>query len=288
VRREPTSFDILGALIGSLALLCLLLVLSQGPSWGLTSPPTIGLLLASIGLAVGFVRRERRAAAPMVDLSMFNDRLFSAALASSVLAYLAIFMLNLLVPFYLIHGLGFDFFHAGILLTPVPVAMVVFAPISGWLSDKVGSRALTSSGMLLVAASFFWLSRLGLHPDYAQLVPPLLLNGIGTGLFTSPNNSAVMGAASRARMGTAAGLLATSRSLGMALGTATAAAVIALRMPAHLAEHGGATVATLASYQDGFLVAAAVALLAAMTSMVRGSAASADRSSRAVEPQAIG
>src|SRR5437868_2876253 len=282
------SFDILGALIGSLALLCLLLVLSQGPSWGLASPPTIGLLLASIGLAFGFVRWERRAAAPMVDLSMFKDRLFSAALASSVLAYLAIFMLNLLVPFYLIHGLGFDFFHAGILLTPVPVAMVVFAPISGWLSDKVGSRALTSSGMLLVAVSFFWLSRLGLHPDYAQLVPPLLLNGIGTGLFTSPNNSAVMGAASRARMGTAAGLLATSRSLGMALGTATAAAVIALRMPAHLAEHGGATVATLASYQDGFLVAAAVALLAAMTSMVRGSAASADRSSRAVEPQAIG
>src|SRR5437764_1414216 len=143
-RREPARFDILGALIGSLALLCLLLVLSQGPSWGLSSPPTIGLLVASIGLAIGFVRWERRAAAPMVDLSMFNDRLFSAALASSVLAYLAIFMLNLLVPFYLIHGLGFDFFHAGILLTPVPVAMVVFAPISGWLSDKVGSRALTS------------------------------------------------------------------------------------------------------------------------------------------------
>ncbi len=224
----------------------------------------------------------------MVDLSMFNDRLFSAALASSVLAYLAIFMLNLLVPFYLIHGLGFDYFHAGILLTPVPVAMVVFAPISGWLSDKVGSRALTSGGMLLVAASFYWLSRLGLHPDYAQLVPPLLLNGIGTGLFTSPNNSAVMGAASRARMGTAAGLLATSRSLGMALGTATAAAVIALRMPAHLADHLGATVATLASYQDGFVVASAVALLAATTSMVRGSAASANRSSRPVEPQAIG
>src|SRR6266568_4586588 len=174
-RRAPARFDIGGALIGSLALLCLLLVLSQGPTWGLSSPPAIGLLLASVGLIIGFVRWEQRAAARMVDLSMFNDRLFSAALGSSVIAYLAIFMLNLLVPFYLIHGLGFDYFHAGILLTPVPVAMVVFAPISGWLSDKVGSRALTSGGMLLVAASFYWLSRLGLHPDYAQLVPPLLL-----------------------------------------------------------------------------------------------------------------
>jgi len=287
-RREPTRFDITGALIGSLALFCLLLVLSQGPSWGLSAPPTIGLLLASVALAVGFVRWEQRAPAPIVDLSMFSDRLFSAALASSVLAYLAIFMLNLLVPFYLIHGLGFDYFHAGILLTPVPVAMVVFAPISGWLSDKVGSRALTSGGMVLVAGSFYWLSRLGLHPDYAQLIPPLLLNGIGTGLFTSPNNSAVMGAVPMARIGTAAGLLATSRNLGMALGTATAAAVIALRLPAHLAEHAGPTVATLASYQDGFLVAGVVALLAALTSIVRGSTASASTTPTTVEQQAIG
>src|SRR5438128_281480 len=287
-RRQPARFDIAGAMLGSLALFCLLLLLSQGPSWGLSSPAAVGLLVAGAGLAIGFIRWERRARAPMVDLSMFNDRLFSAALASSVLAYLAIFMLNLLVPFYLIHGLGFDYFHAGILLTPVPVAMVVFAPISGWLSDKVGSRALTSGGMLLVAASFFWLSRLGLHPDYGQLIPPLLLNGIGTGLFTSPNNSAVMGAASRARMGTAAGLLATSRSLGMALGTATAAAVIALRLPAHLAAHLTPTAATLVSYQDGFLTAGAVALLAAMTSMVRGPARSAATARRQAEQQAMG
>src|SRR6202022_5028223 len=130
---------------------------------------TIGLLAASIALAIGFTRGERKAPAPLVDLSMFNDRLFSAALASSVFAYLAIFMLNLLVPFYLIHGLGFDYFHAGILLTPVPVAMVVFAPISGWLSDRFGARSLTSGGRILVALSFSWLSRLGLHPSYADL-----------------------------------------------------------------------------------------------------------------------
>jgi MFS family permease len=197
-------------------------------------------------------------------------------------------MLNLLVPFYLIHGLGFDYFHAGILLTPVPVAMVVCAPISGWLSDRVGSRALTSGGMILVAVSFYWLSRLGLHPGYADLVPPLLLNGVGTGLFTAPNNSAVMGAVRAARVGTAAGLLATSRNLGMALGTATAAAVIAVRIPAYLAQHVGPTVATLASYQDGFLVAALVAILAAGTSIVRGSAGSAIETAKTVEQRAIG
>jgi EmrB/QacA subfamily drug resistance transporter len=286
--RAPTRFDVPGALLGSLALFCLLLLLSRAPSWGILSPATLGLLVLSAALAIGFVRWERRASAPMVDLSMFGDRLFSAALASSVLAYLAIFMLNLLVPFYLIHGIGFDYFHAGILLTPVPVAMLVFAPISGWLSDRVGSRALTSGGMILVAISFYWLSRLGVHPSYTDLVPPLLINGVGTGLFTSPNNSAVMGSVRPARMGTAAGLLATSRNLGMALGTASAAAVIAFRLPAHLADHAGPTAAALASYQDGFLVAGIVALLAAVTSMVRGSAAAAPHSSRAVEQQAIG
>jgi len=287
-RREPVRFDIPGATIGSLALFCLLLALSQGPSWGLASPVTLGLLVLSLGLAVGFVQWERRARAPMVDLSMFNDLLFSAALVSSVLAYLAIFMLNLLVPFYLIRGLGFDYLHAGILLTPVPVAMVVFAPISGWLSDRVGSRSLTSGGMLLVALSFYWLSRLGLHPSYADLVPPLLLNGVGTGLFTAPNNSAVMGAVRAARVGTAAGLLATSRNLGMAFGTAVAAAVIALRTSAHLAEHAGPQAAALASYQDGFLVAGIVAVLAAVTSIVRGSAAEATPRPRAADQRAIG
>src|SRR5207302_1198724 len=224
----------------------------------------VPLGIAGIALALFFLRDE-------ADRTRRQPARFD--IPGALIGSLALFCLLLV----LIHGLGFDYFHAGILLTPVPVAMVVFAPISGWFSDKVGSRALTSGGMLLMAASFYWLSRLGLHPDYAQLVPPLLLNGIGTGLFTSPNNSAVMGAAARPRIGTAAGLLATSRSLGMALGTATAAAVIALRMPAHLADHVGATVATLASYQDGFLVASAVALLAAVTSMVRGSATSADR-----------
>jgi EmrB/QacA subfamily drug resistance transporter len=287
-RRAPARFDLPGAAIGSLALFCLLLVLSQGPSWGLSSPATIGLPVASIGLAIGFIQWERHAPAPLVDFSMFSDRLFTAALASSVLAYLAIFMLNLLVPFYLIHGLGFDYFHAGILLTPVPVAMLVFAPISGWLSDRVGSRALTSGGMILVAVSFYWLSRLGMHPSYSDLVPPLLLNGVGTGLFTAPNNSAVMGAVRPSRVGTAAGLLATSRNLGMALGTSTAAAVIAFRVPAHLAQHAGPTMAALASYQDGFLVAAVVALLAAVTSMVRGSAASALKTASAAEQQATG
>ena len=286
--RDRPRFDLIGALLGSLALLCLLLVLSQGPTWGLSSPATIGLLIACAGLAVGFQRWERRAAAPIVDLSMFADRLFSAALASSVLAYLAIFMLNLLVPFYLIHGLGFDYFHAGILLTPVPIAMVVFAPISGWLSDRIGSRLLTAGGMLLVAGSFYWLSRLGLHPSYADLVPPLLINGVGTGLFTSPNNSAVMGAVRPGRVGTAAGLLATSRNLGMALGTATAAAVIALRLPVHLADHLSPTAATLVAYQDGFLTAGVVALLAAMTSMVRGSARSAATATRPAEQQVMG
>src|SRR5438045_1282297 len=80
LRRDRTQFDLVGALLGSLALLCLLLVLSQGPTWGLQSPATIALVIASVALAFGFQRWERRAPAPMVDLSMFADRLFSRAL----------------------------------------------------------------------------------------------------------------------------------------------------------------------------------------------------------------
>jgi MFS family permease len=229
------------------------------------------LLLGGLVLIGLFIAIESRVPAPVVDLTLFQDRLFSASLTSSVLAYLAISVLNLLLPFYFIEGLHYSYVHAALLLTPVAVAMTIMAPVSGRLSDAIGSRLLTVGGMLLVAISFFALSRIGPSPTLWQLLWPLVVNGVGIGLFTSPNNSAIMSGAPADRSGTAAGALATSRNLGMALGIAAAAAITAARIPAHLAEHLNLHNATLAAYEDALLAAAVVALVAAASSMVRPS-----------------
>jgi EmrB/QacA subfamily drug resistance transporter len=262
-------FDIAGAASGFLALFGFLLFLSRGPSLGWTSVGALALLIGAVAFTALFIWVERHVAAPVLDLTLFRDRLFSAGLISSVLAYLSVFVLNLLLPFYLVQGLHYSYVRAALLLTPVSVAMLVMAPISGRLSDTFGSRALTAGGMLLVAISFFWLSRMGSQPAYLSLLPPLILNGAGMGLFTSPNNSAIMSGAPPERSGTAAGALATSRNLGMALGIALAGAITAGRIPAHLAEHLDPVRAAVASYQDAFIAAAIVGLLAAITSLVR-------------------
>jgi EmrB/QacA subfamily drug resistance transporter len=262
-------FDLAGAATGFLALFALLLFLSRAPSWGWTSAAALALL-GSVGLFTAiFISIEARVPAPILDLTLFRDRLFSAGLISSVLAYLAAFVLNLLLPFYLVRGLHESYVQAALLMTPVSVAMLILAPLSGRLSDVIGSRALTAGGMVLVAVSFLWLSRIGSRPTYLELLWPLVINGAGMGLFTSPNNSAIMSGAPPQRSGTAAGALATSRNLGMALGIAVAGAVTAARLPTHLAEHLGPTPAAVAAYQDAFLAAAVVALLAAAASLVR-------------------
>jgi EmrB/QacA subfamily drug resistance transporter len=266
-----TRFDLPGATSGFVALFALLLYLSRGPAWGWTSPGAIALLLTAIAATATFIWLEARVPAPILDLGLFSDRLFSAGLISSVLAYLAVFVLNLLLPFYLVQGLHYSYVKAALLLTPVSLAMLIMAPISGRLSDAIGSRALTVGGMMLVAGSFFWLSRMREQPGYVTLLWPLLLNGAGMGLFTSPNNSAIMSGAPPQRSGTAAGALATSRNLGMALGIALAGAVTAARLPAHLSQHLDPTHAAVAAYQDAFVAAALIALLAAVASLVRPS-----------------
>ncbi len=276
-----TRFDLLGATVGFLGLFAILLYLSRGPSLGWTSWRALLLLLAGLLLIGAFLAIEARVPAPVLDLDLFQDRLFSAGLTSSVLAYLAVSMLNLLLPFYLIVGLHDSYVQAALLLTPVAVAMTVTAPFSGRLSDAIGSRALTVGGMLVMAVSFVALWRMGSRPSSLDLLWPLVLNGAGMGLFTSPNNSAIMSGAPAERSGTAAGALATSRNLGMALGIATAGAVSAARIPVHLGEHLSSSAATVAAYQDAFLVAAIVALLAAAASMIRPSRSASRERQRA-------
>jgi EmrB/QacA subfamily drug resistance transporter len=273
-----TRFDLWGASLGFLGLFAILLYLSRAPTLGWGSVPSLALLVAGLALIGLFIAVELRVPAPVLDLGLFKDHLFSAGLTSSVLAYLAVSVLTLLVPFYLIQGLHYGYIRAALLLTPVSVAMMLLAPVSGRLSDAFGSRALTVGGMSLMVVSFVWLWRMGMHPSALALVVPLVLNGAGMGLFTSPNNSAIMSGAPPQRSGTAAGALATSRNLGMALGIAMAAAVTAARVPAHLAEHLSIGQATVAAYEDAFLAAAVVALLAAAASLIRPSARAAGRS----------
>jgi EmrB/QacA subfamily drug resistance transporter len=229
-RETPQArerFDLTGAALFSLGLIVLLFALNVGPSMGWSSIPVVLLFAASMVLLGTFLWVERRVASPMLDLTLFRSRTFSVATISAVLNYVALFGVTFLMPFYLIQGRGLSPAQAGLLMTPYPAVMALSAPLSGALSDRIGSRVLSSLGMGLMGTGLVLLA--GLQPDTAflRIAIPLGIVGMGTGIFISPNSSALMGSAPRDRQGIAAGILATARSTGMVIGVGVAGAIFA-------------------------------------------------------------
>jgi EmrB/QacA subfamily drug resistance transporter len=260
---EP--FDFAGAALFTSGLVALLVALNQGHSWGWGAARTVALLLGAVLLLVTFVRVERRRASPMLDLSLFRTRLFATATMTAVLNYVCVYSVLFVLPFLLVQGRGLDTQHAGLVLTAQPLVMAAVAPVSGALSDRIGSRVLATAGMLALSAGLLLLAWLAPHGSLGQLAAALALVGLGVGLFASPNNSALMGAAPRHRQGIAAGVLATARNMGMALGVGLAGAVFTTS----LAAGGGSTAALVHGVQASLLVAAGVAALGSVTAAVR-------------------
>jgi EmrB/QacA subfamily drug resistance transporter len=280
-RGKDESFDIKGAALSGVALFALLLALSDGQEWGWTSPAIVGLFIAFIVLGGAFLVAERSSIQPMIDLALFRIRPFSAGLASVVVAFAGLFTATFLLPFLLEQGRGFSPIEAGLLLTPVPITMALVAPLSGAASDRFGPRILASAGMAIMALGLLSLTQLPVDFALPDLVWRLVLLGVGQGMFMSPNSSAVLGSVPRPRIGTASGTLAQMRVNGQALGIALSGAIVATRLPVHLAELGGGaptaavrSAALAEAIHDAFVVAALVCCLGIVTSLVRGSSRS--------------
>ncbi|OAT85450.1 hypothetical protein A6M21_05890 [Desulfotomaculum copahuensis] len=274
-------FDIPGAVTIFAGLMFLLLSLSHGGEWGWSSPAVLFSLAAAVVFLGLFIYLELRSPEPMMDLRLFRIRLFAAANATSLLNFMAQFSITFLLPFYLEQVRHLNPAHAGLVLSAPPFLILFVAPLSGALSDRIGSRLLSSLGMAITAAGMFWLSRVGVATPYAVIVAGMAVFGLGTGLFQAPNNSAIMGSVPRQRLGTASGTLASMRNIGMVLGIALSGAVFSGRLPVHdavlraLGRHGAALQAQAftMSMQDAYLVGASLAALGVLTSLVRGRAA---------------
>ena len=263
-------FDLLGPVWFIGTLLSLVLALTRGAALGWSAPQVrlaAALTLTGAGL---FVWTELRRPHPFFDLRLFRDRLFAAAIASALMNYMASNTTAFLTPFLLIQGLGQSPDHAGSLLMATPVVMAVVAPISGWLSDRIGSRIPTVTGMACLAVGMLLMSRLGPSASSSDILVRLGLVGLGVGLFTSPNNSAIMGAVSHGHQGLASGLVATARSLGMVLGVSVIGSLFGAEVQHLLASGGGEVGAVMAAYRHAISIGAAVAALGALTSLIRG------------------
>jgi EmrB/QacA subfamily drug resistance transporter len=229
VRDRPDTqrerFDFAGAALFTSGLIALLVALNQGHDLGWTSMPIVALFAAAVLLLASFLAVERRRAAPMLDLTLFHSRVFSAATASALLNYICTYAVLFVVPFLLIQGRGLNTQRAGLVLTAQPIVMAIVAPLAGSLSDRIGSRILATSGMFVFACGLVLLGWLAPAASLLMLAAGLAVIGVGIGLFTTPNNSALMGAAPRHRQGIASGVIASARNVGMVLGVGLAGAV---------------------------------------------------------------
>jgi MFS family permease len=228
VRR---GYDVLGTTVFIVGLTGLVLGISRGGLYGWQDPVVISCLVAAGVLLPAFVAIERRTAAPMLDLSIFQSRLFSAAAAAAFINGLARFALMFLFVFYFQGPQGDSPVTAGIKLIPLALGMLVSSPLAGAYADRHGSRGLAAMGMLVTAAGLAAMTTLQVDTSYWQSALWLALVGVGSGMFNSPNTAAMMGAVPAYRRGVAAGARTLLQNTGAVISIAFVLAIVTSTVP---------------------------------------------------------
>ncbi|MCE5295500.1 MAG: MFS transporter [Euryarchaeota archaeon] len=279
-RRTHRDFDIKGAVLFSVALVSFLLALTFAEELGWSSIYVLGGLALAIGAGAVFAVIEKGLGEnAMLNIDLITkNRLFAAANTSALLNYTAFFGVNFIISFYLQRVLSLTLVETGFILLVMPVMMAIFAPISGWLSDRYGSRILATSGMLIISFGLLLLATLNESSDPSQVMAMLLIIGFGMGVFSSPNTSAIMGCVRKDQLGQASGVLSTMRTVGQSLSLAIMGAIISIVASPGIVtavfSGGDASLVEIGEFVDGmrvaFFVGAVISLVGAGISSVRG------------------
>lgn len=224
-RGRKEAFDWLGSALLTGCFCAFIIYVSHAAAWGLFSWKSLAALGVTVTSAAWGIRTEHRSKFPIFDLGLLRNRLFILPVISLLLLFAALFALVFLMPFYLVHPAGFSIQRAGYMMIIPFVFLFVISPLSGALSDRIGSRLLCTSGMILLAAALFSLSGLEADSAVGSIAWRMALAGIGTAIFTPPNAAIAMSAVGVAQRGVTSGTIATARNLGMVIGVALAGLV---------------------------------------------------------------
>ncbi|MFQ5592619.1 MAG: MFS transporter [Anaerolineae bacterium] len=262
--RSGETFDYLGALVIGGGLLALSLALTVGQNLGFGDARILTLLGLALVAGIAFALIEQRAQHPMLDFSLFHVPQFSLNLLTGLLTFVAISGVIFLVPFYLELVLQLPIAQIGLLMAIVPVVLAALGPVAGSLSDRFGTRPVSVVGLGLLIIGYLASSTVTANTTPFGFVLRMLPVGMGMGTFQSPNNSAIMGSASRSRLGVASGTLSMTRTLGQTTGVAVLGAVFASRLDHYAATHvdiaAASATALVSALKDQFHVAAALIL----------------------------
>jgi EmrB/QacA subfamily drug resistance transporter len=281
LREEHPHIDWLGNTAFALGLTLILAGVTLGALGDLGGTASIVTVIAGAALLVLFVWIESWVPSPMLDLSLFRNRVFATTTTATLLNALARGAFTFVLVFYLQGPPRYlDPFTAGLFLIPVSASLATFGPVAGWLSDRYGPTFFTIAGLIVSASGFLWLATIGTSDSFLALTPPLVLVGAGMGLFASPNRATMMTAVPPNRRGVASGIGTTFLNTGTTVSLGVTLAIMSSVVPRSALEviltggtvTGGAGVAAgfLSSIHLIFLVSAGLVLCSLIPVALRG------------------
>jgi EmrB/QacA subfamily drug resistance transporter len=258
--------DLPGLLTSGIGLFALTYGLIEANNFGWTSARILSLFVVAVVALVAFVLLELHQRSPMLDLSLFKNGTFAGSNSVMLLIGLAMFGVFFYNSLFIQNILGYSAVQTGATFLPMTVLIILVAPFAGKYSDRVGSRWLMGGGMVLLAASLFIFSRLDASSDFWDILPGLIVGGLGMALVMTPTTSAAMGSVSVDKAGVGSAVLNSMRQVGGALGIAVMGAIVAeaVHAPPGTPE---AAAQFVTGYQHALTVAALIALAGAVLSV---------------------
>jgi EmrB/QacA subfamily drug resistance transporter len=226
--RDPTvdkTVDYPGIVALSTGLTALVLALVEGNRWHWGSTRIVALLATAVVALVAFAIVEYRSRAPMVHFEYFRSRSFLGANAVAFIVSFAMLAMFFFMALYMQNILGYGALEAGIRFLPATAVIIIAAPISGRLADRIGPRPLIVFGLATTAVALYLQSRLTVHSGYGHLLPGFMLMGLGMGFVMSPMSTAAMNAVTADKAGAASGILSMFRMVGGTFGVAAIGAL---------------------------------------------------------------
>src|SRR5215210_2762907 len=266
--RDDTHerLDLPGLVTSGLGLFALTYALIEGNEYGWGSGRIVGALVSAVVLLAVFIVLERRQRAPMLDLSLFRNGTYAGANLVILLVALAMFGVFFFVSLYMQNVLGYSAVQAGAAFLPMTLIIILVAPIAGKSSDRFGSRWLMTIGMVLLGVQLLYLSQLGPDAEFWNLLPGLLVGGLGMAMTMTPTAAAATRAVPVHKAGVGSAVLNAMRQVGGSVGIALMGAIVA-----HEASGSPGIDGFMAGYERALFVAALIAFVGSIVafSLVR-------------------
>ncbi len=258
-----TSLDLPGLATSAIGLFALTYGLIEANTYGWGSPRIVGSFALAVVLLVSFVVLERRRRDPMLPLELFRNGTYTGSNLVVLLVALSMFGVFFFVSLYMQNILGYTAVQAGAAFLPMTILIILVAPVAGKASDRIGSRGLMTAGMLLVALQLVLFSRLDADASFWNLLPALLVGGVGMALTMTPSAAAATRSVPVEKAGIGSAVLNSARQVGGTMGIAVIGAIMA-------AEAGGerSVDAFMRGFELSLLVASAIAVAGAVVAFV--------------------